>query len=99
MQERICSLVFSSTKHRNNDYVLYVGTWEKNIYMIELLNYNIIDVKKVIYDPICISLFKDDYFMIGSNSNEVNFFTKEGSYITKIAENITDWVMQIRVSN
>ncbi len=34
--ERIWSLSFSSTRYKNKDYVLYVGTWEKNLYMIEV---------------------------------------------------------------
>ena len=78
--------------------MLYVGTWEKNIYLVELFNYDIIDVKKVVYDPICIGLYKDDYFLIGTNNNEVDFFTKEGSFITKITENINDWSLCIKVS-
>jgi len=96
-KERIWCLAFSSTKHRNKDYVLYVGTWEKNIYLVELLNYDIIDVKKLVYDPISIGLYKDDYFLLGTNNNEVNFFTKEGSFITKITENINDWSLCIKV--
>lgn len=36
--ERIWCLSFSSTRYRNKEYVLYVGTWEKNIYMIEVRN-------------------------------------------------------------
>ncbi len=35
-QERIWCLSFSSTKHRNKDYTLFVGTWEKNLYIIEV---------------------------------------------------------------
>ncbi len=96
-KERIWCLTFSALKHRNKEYVLYVGTWEKNIYLIELFNYDIIDVKKVVYDPISIGLFKDDYFLIGTNNNEVNFFTKEGSFITKITDNINDWALCIKV--
>ena len=34
--ERIWCLSFSSTRYKNKDYVLYVGTWEKNLYMIEV---------------------------------------------------------------
>ncbi len=36
IQERIWCLSFSSTRHRNKDYVLFVGTWEKNFYIIEV---------------------------------------------------------------
>ncbi len=39
--ERIWCLSFSSTRYRNKDYVLYVGTWEKNLYMIEVINISI----------------------------------------------------------
>lgn len=37
-QERIWCISFSSTRYRNKDYVLFVGTWEKNLYMIEVTN-------------------------------------------------------------
>jgi intraflagellar transport protein 122 len=99
MSERILCLSFSSTRHRNKEYVLYAGTWEKNLYILELSNYTIIDCKKLYSDPISFSLFKDDYFLLGSNNNEVNFYTKEGIHITSITENINDWVMAIKPSN
>jgi hypothetical protein len=35
-EERIWCISFSSTRCRNKDYVLFVGTWEKNFYMIEV---------------------------------------------------------------
>jgi hypothetical protein len=35
-KERIWCLSFSSTKYRNRDYMLFVGTWEKNLYLIEV---------------------------------------------------------------
>lgn len=97
IQERILCVSFSSTRYRNKDYVLFVGTWEKNLYMIELFNYSVIDCKKLTYDPICIGLFKDDYFLLGSNNNEINFFTKEGMFVNTISEGITDWILSIKV--
>jgi len=97
IQERIWCLAFSSTRHVNKEYVLYVGTWEKNLYVIELFNYTVVECKRLNYDPISISLFKDDYLFLGSNNNEVNFYTKEGTYVNKIKENITDWVLSIKV--
>ncbi len=99
ISERIWCLSFSSTRHRNKEYVLYVGTWEKNLYVIELFNYTIIDCKKLYSDPICFALFKDDYFLLGSNNNEVNFYNKEATHITSISENINDWVLAIRPNN
>lgn len=95
-EERIWCLTFSNSKHYKQSYTLFVGTWEKNIYIIETFNYSIIDVKKVNYDPICINLFKDDYFMVGSNSNEINMFTKEGIYVTSINEAINSWILCLK---
>ncbi len=97
LEERIWCASFSSTRHSNKEYVLYVGTWQKNLYIIELFNYTIVECKRLNYDPISISLFKDDYFLLGSNNNEVNFYTKEGTFVTKIKEYITDWVLSIKV--
>lgn len=96
-QERIWCMSFSSTRHMNKDYILYVGTWEKNLYLIELVNYTVFDCKKLTYDPISIGLYKDDYFFLGSNNNEINFFTKEGIHINTINENINDWVLAVKV--
>lgn len=42
-------------------------------------------------------LFKDDYFLLGSNNNEVNFYTKEGVFVSTINESIADWVLAIKV--
>lgn len=97
VQERIWCASFSSTRHSHKEYVLYVGTWEKNLYVIELFNYTIIECKRLNYDPISISLFKDDYFFLGSNNNEINFYTKDGIYVNKIKENVTDWVLSVKV--
>jgi hypothetical protein len=49
------------------------------------------------YDPVCIGLFKDDYFLLGSNNNEVNFYTKEGTFVNTINEGITDWILSVKV--
>jgi intraflagellar transport protein 122 len=59
----------------------------------------VVECKKLSYDPLCIGLFKDDYFMLGSNSNEFNFYTKDGIYVNSINEGINDWVLQVRPSN
>lgn len=61
-----------------------------------MLNYTSIDCKKLNYDPVCISLFKDDYFLVGSNNSEVNFYTKEGIFINTINEALTDWILSIK---
>jgi hypothetical protein len=98
-EERVWCLSFSSTKHFNKDYTLICGTWEKNIYIIELFNYSIIDIKKINYDPICLTLFRDDYFLVGSNNNEINLFTKEGIFVNNINEEIESWVLGLKVSN
>jgi hypothetical protein len=35
--------------------------------------------------------------MIGSNNNEINFYTKEGTYINSINEGVNDWVLSVKV--
>lgn len=45
----------------------------------------------------CISLFRDEYFLVGSNSNEINMFTKDGIFVNEISEDIEDWVMALKV--
>jgi hypothetical protein len=57
----------------------------------------VIDCKKLTYDPVCIGLFKDDYFLLGSNNNELNFYTKEGMFVHNITEGISDWVLSVKV--
>lgn len=43
------------------------------------------------------SLFKDEYFLLGSNNNELNFYTKDGIYINSITEGIDGWVLAAKV--
>lgn len=97
-EERIWCMTFSNSKHYNKDYTLVIGTWEKNIYVIELFNYSIIELKRVNFDPICITLFRDDYFMVGSNNNEIHMYTKEGIFVNSFKESIDSWVMALKVS-
>lgn len=97
-EERVWCLSFSSTKHYNKDYTLIVGTWEKNIYIIELFNYSVLEIKKLNYDPICITLFRDDYFLVGSNNNEINLFTKDGIFVNNITEEVDSWVLALKVN-
>ena len=35
-QERIWSISFSATKFKKKDYVMLVGTWEKNLYLVDV---------------------------------------------------------------
>lgn len=39
LNQTIMCMTFSSTKHKNRDYTLIVGTWEKNLYIIEVCYY------------------------------------------------------------
>lgn len=41
LNQTILCMSFSSTKHKNRDYTLIVGTWEKNLYIIEVEFINI----------------------------------------------------------
>lgn len=34
--ERIWCISFSATKFKNKDYIMMVGTWEKNLYLIDV---------------------------------------------------------------
>jgi hypothetical protein len=35
-QERIWCISFSATKFKNKDYLMLVGTWDKNLYLIDV---------------------------------------------------------------
>lgn len=45
----------------------------------------------------CLSLFKDEYFLLGSNNNELNFYMKDGIYINSISEGIDGWILAAKV--
>ena len=95
-QERITCCCFSNTRFLNGDYVLYVCTWEKNFYLLDLFNTQVAETKKLTADPISISLYKDDYVLVGTNNREINFFSKEGIFVNTITQGINSWVTSIR---
>lgn len=97
--ERIWALTYSATRHKQKDYTLIVGTWEKRIYLIELLNYTTFASFDLPYDPVCLSLYRDDYFLIGTNDYKINFYSKEGVFISAITEEIDDWVIKMKPDN
>ena len=76
--EKIISCLFSNIRFLNRDYCLYVCTWNRNFFLIDLFNIVVNESIKLNADPISISLFKNDYVLIGTNNREINLFTKEG---------------------
>ena len=95
-QEKITCCCFSNTRFLNGDYVLYVCTWEKNFHLLDLFNTQVAETKKLTADPISISLYKDDYVLVGTNNREINFFSKEGIFVNTITQGINSWVTSIR---
>ncbi len=94
--ERITCICFSNSRFLNKEYVLYVCTWDKNFHLLDLFNAQVVETKKLTADPISITLFKDDYVLVGTNNREINFFSKEGIFIQTITEGINSWVTCVR---
>jgi hypothetical protein len=69
----------------------------KNKQLTQIGSSNVIEVKKFSFDPICVSLFKEEFFLLGTNNKEIQFFTKEGQMIKSIEEGVDDWAMSIEV--
>ena len=42
--------------------------------------------QKLTADPISISLYKEDYVLVGTNNREINFFSKEGYFVSTISQ-------------
>lgn len=95
-QEKITCICFSNTRFLHKEYVLYVCTWDKNFHLLDLFNNQVIETQKLTADPISISLFKGEYVLVGTNNREINFFTKEGIFVTAITEGINSWVTSVR---
>ena len=81
---------------KNKDYCLYVCTWDKNFHLIDLFNAQVTETRKLTADPISISLFKDDYVLVGTNNREINFFSKEGIFVVTITQGLNSWVTGVR---
>ena len=93
--EKIISCLFSNIRFLNRDYCLYVCTWNRNFFLIDLFNIVVNESIKLNADPISISLFKNDYVLIGTNNREINLFTKEGIFIREIKQNFNSWVTNV----
>ena len=95
-QEKITCCCFSNSRFLNKDYCLYVCTWDKNFHLIDLFNAQVTETRKLTADPISISLFKDDYVLVGTNNREINFFSKEGIFVVTITQGLNSWVTGVR---
>ena len=93
--EKIISCLFSNIRFLNRDYCLYVCTWNRNFFLIDLFNIVVNESIKLNADPISISIFKNDYVLIGTNNREINLFTKEGIFIREIKQNFNSWVTNV----
>ena len=64
--------------------------------MSDFFNTQIHQNQKLIADPISISLYKEDYVIVGTNNHEINLFTKEVYFITIIIYGINNWVSSLK---
>ena len=94
--EKITCCCFSTQRFLYKDYVLYICTWDKNFYVLDLFNTQIHQSQKLTADPISISLYKEDYVIVGTNNREINLFSKEGYFVTTITQGINSWVTSLK---
>ena len=94
--EKITCCCFSTQRFLYKEYVLYVCTWDKNFYVLDLFNTQVHQTQKLTADPISISLYKEDYVIVGTNNREINLFTKEGIFVTTITQGINSWVTSLK---
>ena len=95
-QEKITCCCFSTQRFLYKDYVLYICTWDKNFYVLDLFNTQVHQSQKLTADPISISLYKEDYVIVGTNNREINLFSKEGYFVTTITQGINSWVTSLK---
>ena len=94
--KRQISFPFTTQRFLYKDYVLYICTWDKNFYVLDLFNTQIHQSQKLTADPISISLYKEDYVIVGTNNREINLFNKEGYFVTTITQGINSWVTSLK---
>ena len=94
--EKITCCCFSTQRFLYKEYVLYVCTWDKNFYVLDLFNTQVHQTQKLTADPISISLYKEDYVIVGTNNREINLFSKEGYFVTAITQGINSWVTSLK---
>ena len=94
--EKITCCCFSTQRFLYKEYVLYVCTWDKNFYVLDLFNTQVHQTQKLTADPISISLYKEDYVIVGTNNREINLFSKEGIFVTTITQGINSWVTSLK---
>ena len=94
--EKIICCCFSTQRFLNKEYALYVGTWDKNFYVLDLFNTQVAQTQKLTSDPISITLYKEDFVLVGTNNREINFFSKEGYFVTTISQGLNSWVTSLK---
>ena len=94
--EKITCCCFSTQRFLYKEYALYVCTWDKNFYVLDLFNTQVHQTQKLTADPISISLYKEDYVIVGTNNREINLFSKEGYFVTTITQGINSWVTSLK---
>ena len=65
--------------------------WDKIFHLIDLFNAQVIETRKLTAVPILISLFKDDYVLVGTYKREINFFSEEGIFVVTITQGLNSW--------
>ena len=91
-QKKITYCCFSNSRFLNKDYWLYVWAWDKIFHLIDLFNSQVTDTRKLTAAPISISLFKDDYVLVGTNKREINFFSEEWIFVVTITQGLNSWL-------
>ncbi len=90
--KKITCCCFSNSRFLIKDYWLYVWAWDKIFHLIDLFNAQVTETRKLTGDPISISLFKDDYVLVGTNNREINFFSEEGIFVVTITQGLNSWL-------
>ena len=93
--EKINCCLFSNHRFLNKDYCLYTCTNDHFLHLIDLFNTNVNHSIKLSNVPICISLYKNDYVLIGTNNSEISFFSKDGFFILNIKQGLNNYVKSI----
>ena len=95
-QDKIICCKFSTQRFLHKDYALYICTTNKNFYVFDIINIKIHQNQKLTGNPISISLYKEDFVLIGDDNREINIFSKEGDFLTTITQGFNSWVTSIK---
>jgi intraflagellar transport protein 122 len=91
----IWSLQWSPVRPDGVD-VLAVGCWDKTLSFYQLSGAQLGKDRELKYDPCSLSYFGDgEYLLIGGSDRKVNLMTKEGVFLSTVAER-EDWVWSVK---